>query len=86
VKEASRALCIHSEAYAGRGKIDCDIGWIRQNRANFKTHDMSRMDWKHYKHLLLKNVCDIYVQYWKNVELTSGDIKMLLAHYNFHIL
>jgi len=29
------------------------------------------IDWKHYKHPLPEHVYDVYIRYWKNVELKS---------------
>jgi hypothetical protein len=33
------------------------------------THGVSGIDWKHYKHPLPENVFDLYMKYWKDVEL-----------------
>jgi len=47
------------------------IGWDQSNRAYIMTHGVSGIDWKHYKHPLPENVYDVYMQYWKEVRLTS---------------
>ena len=44
------------------------IGWDQSNRAYIMTHDLSGIDWKHYKHPLPENVYDVYMRYWKDVE------------------
>jgi hypothetical protein len=45
------------------------IGWNQSNRAYVMTHGVSGIDWKHYKHPLPEHVYDVYMQYWKDVEL-----------------
>ncbi|MGZ4852505.1 MAG: hypothetical protein ACXV3D_04880 [Halobacteriota archaeon] len=47
------------------------IGWDQSNRAYILTHGVSGVDWCHYKHPLPENVYDTYMQYWRDVELTS---------------
>lgn len=48
------------------------IGWDRSNRAYIMTHGVIGIDWKHYKHPLPEIVYDVYIQYWKHVDLISG--------------
>ncbi len=45
------------------------IQWDQSNRAYIMTHGVSGIDWKHYKHPLSENVYDVYMQYWKDVEI-----------------
>jgi hypothetical protein len=33
------------------------------------THGVSGIDWKHYKHPLPEHVYEVYMKYWKDVEL-----------------
>ncbi|MGZ4934798.1 MAG: hypothetical protein ACXV49_09930 [Halobacteriota archaeon] len=48
-----------------------DITQLDQShRAYIMTHGVSGIDWKHYKHPLPERVCDIYMQYWKDVRLS----------------
>lgn len=46
------------------------IQWDQSNRAYMMTHGVSGVDWKHYKHPLPQQVYDVYMQFWKDVELT----------------
>ena len=43
----------------------------QSNRAYIMTHCVSGIDWKHYKHPLPENVYDIYMNYWRDVDLTT---------------
>jgi hypothetical protein len=45
------------------------IQWDQSNRAYIMTHGVSGIDWKHYKHALPENVFDVYMKYWKDVDL-----------------
>jgi len=46
------------------------IGWDATNRKYVLAHGMTGVDWEHYKHPLPEHVYDVYMQYWKEVELT----------------
>ncbi len=46
------------------------IDWDVSNRAYILTHGVSGVDWAHYRHPLPEHVYDVYMQYWKDVELT----------------
>jgi integrase len=46
------------------------IQWDQSNRAYILTHDVSGVSWGHYRNPLPENVYDIYMSYWKNVDLT----------------
>ncbi len=41
------------------------IGWEQSNRAYILTHDVSGVDWAHYKHPLPEHVYDVYMRYWE---------------------
>jgi integrase len=47
------------------------IGWGQSNRAYIMTHDVSGIDWKHYKHPLPENVYGKYMESWESVQLVS---------------
>ena len=47
------------------------IQWDHLNRAYIMTHGVSGIDWKHYKHPLPEHVYDVYMQYWRDVELSG---------------
>jgi hypothetical protein len=49
------------------------IRWNQSNRAYIMTHGVGGIDWKHYKHPLPEHVYDVYIQYWKRVQLTCTD-------------
>jgi hypothetical protein len=38
------------------------------------THEVSGIDWKHYKHPFPEHVHDIYMHYWNEVELLKKTI------------
>jgi hypothetical protein len=44
------------------------IGWEATNRKYILAHGMTGVDWDHYKHPLLEDVYDKYMQYWKDAE------------------
>ena len=46
------------------------IGWDQSNRAYIMTPGVSGIDWNHYKHPLPENLCDVYMQYWKDVKFS----------------
>jgi hypothetical protein len=46
------------------------IQWNQSNRSYIMTHGVSEIDWKHYKHPLPEHVYDVYMQYWRDVELS----------------
>jgi integrase len=48
------------------------IQWDQSNRAYIMTHDVSGIDWKHYKHPLPENVYDVYMQYWGDIALKDS--------------
>jgi integrase len=50
-----------------RGDI---IQWDQSNRAYILTHEVSGVSWSHYRNPLPENVYDIYMKYWRNVDLT----------------
>ena len=47
------------------------IEWEHSNRAYILTHGVSGVDWAHYKHPLPEYVYEIYMRYWRNVDLTT---------------
>jgi hypothetical protein len=47
------------------------IGWDSSNRAYILTHGVSSVSWSHYRNPLPENVYDIYMKYWRNVELAD---------------
>ena len=47
------------------------IGWDSSNRAYILTHGVSGVDWAHYKHPLPEYVYQIYMRYWRDVNLTT---------------
>ncbi len=49
------------------------IGWDQSNRAYVLTHGVSGIDWKNYKHPLPEYVYDVYMWYWADVRLASGN-------------
>jgi hypothetical protein len=44
---------------------------LQQHRDCIITHGVSGVDCRFYKHALPDNVYDVYMQYWKNVDLTG---------------
>jgi hypothetical protein len=42
----------------------------QSNKNYLLTHGVSGVDCRFYKHPLLEQVHDVYMQYWKDVELT----------------
>jgi len=46
------------------------IQWNQSNRAYIIMHGVSGIDWKHYKHPLPENVCDMYMRYWADVRFS----------------
>ncbi|MDD1721288.1 MAG: hypothetical protein LUP95_04810 [Euryarchaeota archaeon] len=51
------------------------IGWDQSNRAYILTHNVSGVDWSHYKHPLPEHVYDVYMKYWRNVTFKSNGSK-----------
>ena len=47
------------------------IQWDQSNRAYILTHDVSSVSWGHYRNPLPENVHDIYLKYWRDVELSQ---------------
>jgi len=45
------------------------IQWDQSNGVYILTHDVSGVEWSKDRNLLPKNVYEVYVQYWKNVDL-----------------
>jgi hypothetical protein len=43
----------------------------QSNRAHILTHGVFEVDWRFYKHRLPEHVYDVYMRYWKDVELTG---------------
>jgi integrase len=48
------------------------IGWDSTNRKYILAHGMTGVDWRHYKHPLPEDVYNIYMQCWRDVDLTAG--------------
>ncbi|MGZ4903014.1 MAG: hypothetical protein ACXV48_08210 [Halobacteriota archaeon] len=46
------------------------VGWNESNRAYILTHNVSGVDWSHYKHPLPEHVYDRYMKSWGDVALT----------------
>jgi hypothetical protein len=40
------------------------------------THGVSGIEWAHYRHPLPEYVYDLYMQYWKDVRLTSNELQI----------
>jgi hypothetical protein len=49
------------------------IQWDQSNGVYILTHDVSGVEWSKDRNLLPKNVYEVYVQYWKNVDLKFHD-------------
>ena len=47
------------------------IQWDQSNRAYILTHDVSSVSWGHYRNPLPENVYEIYMRYWRDVDLTT---------------
>jgi hypothetical protein len=47
------------------------LQWDQSNKNYIMTHGVSGVDWRFYKHPLPEHVYDVYIRYWKNVELKS---------------
>jgi hypothetical protein len=47
------------------------IQWDQSNRTYILTHDVSGVSWGHYRHPLPENVYEIYMRYWRDVDLTT---------------
>jgi hypothetical protein len=45
------------------------LEWEPSNRAYILTHDVSGIEWGHYRHPLPDSVYDIYMKYWGGVSL-----------------
>ena len=45
------------------------IQWEQSNRAYILTHGVSGVEWSHYKHPLPEYVYDVYMRYWKDIQL-----------------
>ena len=48
------------------------IQWEQSNRAYILTHGVSGVSWAHYRHPLPETVFEVYIQYWKDVELSTS--------------
>jgi len=46
------------------------IQWNQSNRAYILTHGVSGVEWEHYRSPLPEYVYEVYMQYWKDVELS----------------
>ncbi|MGZ5563407.1 MAG: hypothetical protein ACXW1R_05715 [Halobacteriota archaeon] len=46
------------------------LQWDQSNKNYILTHGVNGVDWRFYKHPLPENVYDVYMQYWKEVELS----------------
>jgi hypothetical protein len=46
------------------------IQWNQSNRAYILTHGVSGVEWAHYRSPLPEYVYEVYMQYWKDVELS----------------
>jgi integrase len=46
------------------------LQWGQSNKNYILTHGVSGVDWRFYKHPLPEHVYDVYMQYWKEVELS----------------
>jgi hypothetical protein len=45
------------------------LQWDQSNKNYIMTHGVSGIDWKHYKHPLPEHVYNIYMRYWRDVDL-----------------
>jgi integrase len=45
------------------------IGWDATNRKYVLAHGMTGVDWEHYKHPLPEDVYDIYMRYWRDINV-----------------
>jgi len=52
------------------------IQWDESNRAYILTHGVSGVAWSHYRHPLPEHVYDVYMKYWRAVEL---QVRMTIA-------
>ncbi len=48
------------------------ISWEQSNRSYILTHGVSGVEWSHYRHPLPENVYDVYMRYWRAVQLTCA--------------
>ncbi len=56
------------------------LQWDQSNKNYILTHGVSGVDWRFYKHPLPKIVYDVYMQYWKEVELSCLKWPCLFPH------
>ena len=54
------------------------IKWDQSNRAYILTHNVSSIDWERYKHPLPEFVYEIYMEYWRDVDLVPEEAYELL--------
>lgn len=47
------------------------IDWDATNRKYVLAHGMTGVDWGHYKHPLPEDVYDIYMRYWRDIDLAD---------------
>jgi integrase len=69
VKDPSKAHLWLSDFRKFAEQFGDIIGWDATNRKYVLAHGMTGVDWEHYKHPLPENVYDIYMQYWRDVQL-----------------
>jgi hypothetical protein len=48
------------------------IQWDQSNRAYILTHDVSGVSWAHYRHPLPEHAYQVYMQYGKDVQLSTS--------------
>jgi integrase len=69
VKDAKKAHLWLSDFRKFAEQFGDIIGWDATNRQYVLAHDMTGVAWGHYKNPLPKDVFDIYMRYWRDVEL-----------------
>gem|GEM_PF-670620 len=58
-----------AETHAG-SRVDCTEAAYHQNKNFILTHGVSGVDWRFYKHPLPEHVYNVYMKYWREVELS----------------
>jgi hypothetical protein len=69
VKDARKAHLWLSDFRKFAEQFGDIIGWDATNRQYVLAHDMTGVAWGHYKNPLPEDVFDIYMRYWRDVEL-----------------
>jgi hypothetical protein len=70
VRDASKAHLWLSDFRKFAEQFGDVIGWDATNRKYVLAHGMTGVDWEHYKHPLPEDVYDVYMRYWRDVEIS----------------